>query len=102
MENKLDKNVANPIKFIDNLIFRDKLDELRMKVDLWEKTGHIPETTKITHLNTDCLEAIFENLSFNTLLNVADSNKHFFDAACRVFKRKYLHTNMIIDTNRSI
>lgn len=46
---KLDRNLTNPVKIVGNLIFRDRLDELRM-VDLWEKTGRIPEKTKITHI----------------------------------------------------
>lgn len=53
-------------------------------------------TMKITNLNSDCMELIFEHLELNDLLNIADSNKHFYGAACQVYRRKYMNTNPII------
>ncbi|XP_055303232.1 uncharacterized protein LOC129568915 [Sitodiplosis mosellana] len=46
-------------------------------------------TTKITDLNNDCLEHIFNHLKFADLFNVADSNKHLVAAVGQVFWRKY-------------
>lgn len=55
------------------------------------------ETTKITDLNTDCMEIIFEHLEFNDLPNVADSSKQFYTAVCGVYKRKYENMKLIFD-----
>lgn len=51
----------------------------------------------ITNINSDCMEHIFERLELNDLLNVADSSKQFYNAACQVYKRKYLNMNPIHD-----
>lgn len=53
------------------------------------------EPKNITILNTDCLESIFEHLEFNDLLNVADSSKHFYGAACQVYKTKFMNMTTI-------
>lgn len=54
--------------------------------------------TKITDMNVDCLEMVFEHLDLPDLLNVADSNKELRSAAGIVFNRKYgkslLHLNI--------
>lgn len=44
----------------------------------------IPETTRITNLNTNCMELIFEYLELNDLLSIADSNKEFYSATCLI------------------
>lgn len=62
-----------------------------------ENVCNIFETTKITDLNTDCMEAIFEYLEFNDLLHVAESNKLFQTAVCRVFQRNYAKKALIYD-----
>lgn len=49
----------------------------------------------IINLNCDCMELIFKHLEFNDLLNVVDSSKHFYSAACEVYKRKYINMNPI-------
>lgn len=46
-------------------------------------------TTKITHVNTDCLESIFELLSLEDLLNVTDTSKVFWPAVEIVYRRQY-------------
>lgn len=53
------------------------------------------ETTNITDLNTDCMEAIFNFLEFNDLLNIVESNKQFQTAACNVYKKKYAGQNLM-------
>lgn len=58
---------------------------------------NITETTKITSLNTDCLESIFEHLEFNDLINVADTSKHFYSAVCLIYKRKYVNMHLLFD-----
>lgn len=64
---------------------------------LVENTECRLKTTKITNLNFDCMELIFMHLEFNDLLNVADSSKQFYGAACEVFRRKYMNMNPIFD-----
>lgn len=46
-------------------------------------------TTKITDVNTDCLELIFNHLEFCDLLNVANANKQFTSAAGYAFSKNY-------------
>lgn len=58
----------------------------------------ISEAKKITNLNTDCMEIIFEHLELEDLLNLADSGKQFYSAACLVYKRQYANSYMIFDT----
>lgn len=57
---------------------------------------HIPGSMNITNLNNDCMSYIFEYLELNDLLNIADSSKVFYVALCRVFKRKYNKTNLLL------
>lgn len=47
------------------------------------------EITNITDINDDCLEHIFKKLSFDDLLNVADSCKRLKNAARLAFTSKY-------------
>lgn len=56
-------------------------------------------STKITNLNTECMESIFEHLEMNDLLNVVDSNKQFYAAAFQVFRRKYKNTYFILGSD---
>lgn len=56
-----------------------------------------PETKKITNLNTDCMEIIFKHLDLNDLLNVVDSSREFYSAACMVYKKQYGNAYMIYD-----
>lgn len=51
---------------------------------------------KLTDVNTDCLEKMFKYLSFEELLNVADSNKHLREAAELVYKMKYSRKKLIL------
>lgn len=50
---------------------------------------HSKEKIKITDLNDDCLESIFNYLNFDDLLNVGRSNTRFLYAARVAFKRKF-------------
>lgn len=43
----------------------------------------------LTTINDDCKELIFEHLEWSDLLNIAETNKKLYSAACIVFKRKY-------------
>lgn len=61
------------------------------------KVDILVEYTKITNLNNDCLEAIFEHLDFKDIIHAADACKQFNEALCRVYKRKYLKVNPIFD-----
>lgn len=55
------------------------------------------QTKTITNLNTDCMEIIFKYLELNDLLNIADSSKAFYSAACLVYKIQYANAYMIFD-----
>lgn len=52
------------------------------------------EKMKITDLNIDCLESVFEYLDLQDLLNVADANKYLNIVAKCVFRRK--HSNKMV------
>lgn len=62
-----------------------------------KQTFDLAGNTKIINLNIDCMEKIFEHLDLYDLLSVADSCKRFYDAACRVYKRKFSNMNPIFD-----
>lgn len=49
---------------------------------------------KITDINIDCLESIFNYLPLSDLLNVSDSNKYLKKAAALVFVQKYRKKTM--------
>lgn len=55
------------------------------------------ETTTITDLDTDCMEAIFEFLEFDDLLSIAQSSDQFYTAVCEVYKRNYASRTVIYD-----
>lgn len=68
-------------------------------IDLLEQNAKsISQPKKITNLNTDCMEIVFENLEFNDLVNVIDSSKEFYSAACQVYKNKYINMNVMFNT----
>lgn len=71
----------------------------KSKIDLFENAESIIETTTITNLNTDCMEIIFEHLELNELINIADSNKRFYSAACQVYRRKFRNQFPIFSPN---
>lgn len=68
-------------------------------VDCLEIAETIIETKKITNLNPDCMETIFEHLEFYDLLSVADSCTHFYDSVCQVYKKKYSNITPIFQKN---
>lgn len=51
---------------------------------------------KLTDINSDCLETIFEYLDFGDLLNVADANKCLKNVACTVYFRNYRHKEVLL------
>ncbi|XP_055308471.1 uncharacterized protein LOC129572528 [Sitodiplosis mosellana] len=61
-----------------------------------KKRSKLLKETKITDINCDCLEKIFEYLAIGDLLNVDDSNKWLKLAAAIVFGRKFGHKNVKI------
>lgn len=58
------------------------------------------KSTKITDLNSDCLECILQYSEFNDLLSIADSSKHFYQPACIVYKRKFGTKGIVYDRQR--
>lgn len=55
-----------------------------------------PERLKLSTLNDDCKELIFEFLDLVDLVQVAESNKQLNKAASAVFKRKYGNKGIVI------
>lgn len=71
------------------------------KIDELKHANSIDETTKITSLNPDCMEFIFNYLDLYDLLSVADSSKTFYNPVCQIYKRKFIKFNPIFDETRS-
>lgn len=59
--------------------------------------ANVPVKMNITNLGVDCLECIFMNFDLDDLLNVADVNKQFRQAATYPFIRKYSKKNIAIE-----
>lgn len=55
------------------------------------------QMTKITDLNFDCLEKIFDHLEFNDFFNVSLSNTTLQTATSSTFKRKFGVVNITLD-----
>lgn len=85
--------------FAGSLIEWNGISEVSIMLSARGIETDFSERKSITILNTDCLELIFEHLEFNDLLNVADSTKHFYDAACLVYKTKFMNMNPIYAGN---
>lgn len=77
----------------------DKIVESN-KVIILEKTKSIFERTKITNLNTDCMEHVFKHLEFNDLLNISESSNQFYRAVCRVYKKKFHNINPVFNEEK--
>lgn len=58
----------------------------------------LPETPleplKLTTINNDCKELIFDYLEWPDMIKIADSNKQLYTAVCRAFKRKYANAKI--------
>lgn len=80
---------------VENEVYQPK----RQKEDDIE-TSDIDAQTKITDLNTYCLESIFEYLALSDLLNVCDACKHFRNAADFIFSVKYREKTVIVNEIR--
>lgn len=55
-----------------------------------------PEPLKLTTINDDCKELIFDLLNLMDLVNIAETNKQLNTAVCAVFQRKYGNKGIII------
>lgn len=65
-----------------------------------DNSNEIPvenESTKITDLNNDCLEVLFEYLHFDDLLNIVEASNQFYSPVCLVYKRKYAEKDLVFD-----
>lgn len=56
---------------------------------LFDTLSEDAEPLKLTTINNDCKELIFDYLEWPDLINIADSSKQLYSAVCRVFYRKY-------------
>lgn len=48
-----------------------------------------PEPLKLTTINDDCKQLIFDHLEWMDMINIADSNKQLYASICTAFNRKY-------------
>lgn len=56
-------------------------------MDSVDKVNDANTTTKLTDVNTDCLQIVFNYLNLRDLLNIADANKYVKSAAELIFVR---------------
>lgn len=59
-----------------------------------------PEPLKLTTINDDCKEHIFNLLDLMDLVNIAETNKQLSSAVCAVFKRKYGNKGIVFGNYR--
>lgn len=52
--------------------------------------------TRLTDLNVDCIEHIFQYLEFEDLLNAADSNLYLKNVASSIYKQRYSRRKVIV------
>lgn len=84
VENKFGKNPFKSNDVDENATTLSEIDTTIM-----ENANEIFETTKITDLNTHCMEAVFKYLGFNDLVNIVESSKQFYTAACEIYRRNF-------------
>lgn len=97
---KMDSKIPESNRVFKNLtmLSEHRISEfLEKKISSLENTKSKFETTKITNLNTDCMELVFEHLELKDLLNISDSSNQFESAVCRVYKKKYLNMDPTFD-----
>lgn len=63
----------------------------------YHRVFSVESSIKITDLNSDCLEKIFDHLSAFELVNVADSNTQLKNVAETVYKRKYSQLVLLLN-----
>lgn len=78
----------------ENIVDKEK------HLNFLEDAKSVFETKKITNLNTDCMEIILKHLKLSDLLNIADSSKEFYSAACLVYKRQYANSYIIFNSTK--
>lgn len=105
MENKNVYTDFDKCSFEPSLVEGATVSNKHQIIDIIEETtetleSETAETTKITDLNTHCMEAIFQYLEFNDLLNIVESSKQFYTASCEVYKKKYTGKYLIFDPSR--
>lgn len=98
VKNKVDEYSAKSNLVVENATMSNEYkisDENH--IDGLENAKSRSQTKKISNLNPDCLETIFEHLELNDLLSLADSSVQFYDAVCQVYRKKYLNKILILD-----
>lgn len=100
VKNKCKKYSSGPNGVVENVTMPSEFEK---KSDLFNivNENSMSETTKITDLNTDSMEAIFEYLEFDDLVNIAETSKQFYTAACQTYNRKYGNVTLIFDLRYS-
>lgn len=99
IQNRNDANTAAVCNAGNYPVSTDDVASEEKQLDFEENEKSISEAKKITNLNTDCMGIIFEHLELEDLLNLADSSKQFYSAACLVYKRQYANSYMIFDSD---
>ncbi|XP_031623438.1 uncharacterized protein LOC116340859 [Contarinia nasturtii] len=101
MEYEKVKNKSGKYSFKSNDVIENVTMLIEKNAKEIENASSILETTKITDLNTDCMETIFEYLEFNDLLNLAESSKQFYTAVCEVYKRNFASQTLTNNDRKS-
>lgn len=61
-----------------------------------ELSPEMSEPLKLTTINNDCVELIFEYLEWRDMITLAETAKMFHTSVCRVFHRKYSNSRIDI------
>lgn len=78
--------------FLNTIEILAKTNNFLKKVSSWQTLGECKrssERLKLTDLNIDCLEHVFQYLNLSELIAVADANQRLNIAANLIFMRKY-------------
>lgn len=100
MEEENLKNYYGKNPFKSNALIENATTMNEKDTNQLENSNIKFESTTITNLNNDCMEAIFEYLGFNDLCNIAESSKQFYVAACEVYKRNYAKKTLVYNPPR--
>lgn len=69
----------------------------KQKMEKMEGVDDPCSTMKITDLNIDCLEKVFNHLGINDLFNIAELNLHLREAAKLSYRHRFRATNVFLD-----
>lgn len=74
------------------------LDANSNEIQAQKKPKIVENPLKLVDINDDCLQAIFEHLDLESLVNIAETDDHFTTAAKSVFSRRYRNKKYVMST----